>query len=330
MTGVERRDDAFTDEDFPELSAAEIRIVILTLVNGASRRAIVRDGERKGGTIMAEQRQTSEPYTGNESIRTGLSEESIRQAFLDNLLYVQGRFLEIASVGDQYRALAFTIRDRLLRRWVSTIHTYQQTDPRTVCYLSAEYLPGPFMGNNLLSLGMEDSTRAALASLGIDLDTLIAHEEEPGLGNGGLGRLAACFMDSLATLQVSAISYGIRYEFGIFDQVIRDGVQVETTDNWLRFGSPWEVRRPHIAYDVKIGDETEHYVGDDGIPRVRWVPDRRRRGAGWTLSRRRRKFAVVGSQEIMVRREFSRGNCLAARVTALVALDVPSQTAGAA
>ena len=208
----------------------------------------------------------------NLSIRTGLSEESIRLAFLDNLFYVQGRFLEVAVPDDMYKALAYTVRDRLLHRWVSTIRTYQQVNPRTVCYLSAEYLPGPFLGNNLLNLGIEEPTRKALAGLGIDLDELIEHEEEPGLGNGGLGRLAACFMDSLATLQISAISYGIRYEFGIFTQAIRDGKQVETTDNWLRFGNPWEVRRPRVSYEVKLGGHTEQYVDERDRFRVRWVP----------------------------------------------------------
>jgi glycogen phosphorylase len=208
----------------------------------------------------------------NKSIRTGLSEESIRLAFLDNLFYVQGRTLEVASLNDKYKALAYTIRDRLLHRWVSTIQTYQQTNPRTVCYLSAEYLPGPFMGNNLLNLGIEASARKALAGLGLDLDELLEHEEEPGLGNGGLGRLAACFMDSLATLEISAISYGIRYEFGIFNQVIINGEQIETTDNWLRYGNPWEVRRPNIAYEVMLGGHTEPYADDAGSLRVRWLP----------------------------------------------------------
>jgi starch phosphorylase len=212
------------------------------------------------------------PDASIESIRTGLSEECIRLAFLDNLFYVQGRFLEVASTDDKYKALAFTIRDRLLHRWVSTTRTYQQVNPRTVCYLSAEYLPGPFLGNNLLNLGIEAPTRKALAGLGVDLDELIEYEEEPGLGNGGLGRLAACFMDSLATLQIAAISYGIRYEFGIFTQAIRDGNQVETTDNWLRYGNPWEVRRPNIAYEVKLGGRTEQYVDEEDRLHVRWVP----------------------------------------------------------
>ncbi len=215
---------------------------------------------------------------GDESTRTGLSEESIRRAFLDNLFYVQGRFLEVAAIDDQYKALAYTIRDRLLLRWVNTVRTYQQTNPRTVCYLSAEYLPGPFMDNNMLNLGIKEAARKALASLGVDIETLITHEEEPGLGNGGLGRLAACFMDSLATLQIPAVSYGIRYEFGIFNQLIRDGDQVEATDTWLRFGNPWEVRRPHIAYDVKNGGHTEKFTDDKGRLHTRWLPSEIFRG----------------------------------------------------
>jgi starch phosphorylase len=200
-----------------------------------------------------------------------LSVKSIAQAFLDNLLCVYERYLEVSSVDDQYRALARTIRDHLLHRWVQTIRTYQKVNPRTVCYLSAEYLPGPLMDNNLLSLGIKENTREALASLGIDLNNLIAYEVEPGLGNGGLGRLASCFLDSLATLQMSAIGYGIRYEFGIFSQLISNGEQVECTDTWLHFGNPWEIRRPHIAHDVKIGGHTQWYLDSQGRSRVRWV-----------------------------------------------------------
>src|ERR1700690_4277591 len=174
---------------------------------------------------MASNTRTIRNATDAESLRTGLGSEAIRRAFLDNLLYVQETIIEVASVDDKYKALVYTIRDRLLRRWANTVRTYQEINPRTVCYLSAEYLPGPFMDNNLLSLGIQESARAALADLGIDLSTLIAYEAEPGLGNGGLGRLAACFMDSLATLQIPAIGYGIRYEFGIFNQLIRNGEQ---------------------------------------------------------------------------------------------------------
>jgi glycogen phosphorylase len=213
-----------------------------------------------------------------ENIRTGLGEEAIRRAFLDNLFYVQGRFLGLASLDDKFKALAYTVRDRMLHRQVATVHAYQEHDPRTVCYLSAEYLPGPYLDNNLLDLGITETARRALAGLGVNLDELVNYEEEPGLGNGGLGRLAACFMDSLATMEIPATGYGIRYEFGIFDQVIRDGWQLEVTDTWLRFGCPWEVRRPNIAYDVRIGGRTERFRDDTGRMRVRWVPNEIFRG----------------------------------------------------
>jgi starch phosphorylase len=206
-----------------------------------------------------------------EQVRTGLSVDAIRQAFLDNLFYIQGRFPGIATANDLYQALAFTLRDRLLQRWMDTVRTYQHTNCRTVCYLSAEYLPGPQLANNLLNLGIAETTREALAGLGIDLDTIIDFEPEPGLGNGGLGRLAACFMDSLASLQIPATGYGIRYEYGIFTQEIRDGWQIEKGDPWLHHGNPWEVRRPNICYEVKVGGHTESYRDGQGHFRVRWV-----------------------------------------------------------
>ncbi|HET8579591.1 MAG TPA: glycogen/starch/alpha-glucan phosphorylase, partial [Nitrospiraceae bacterium] len=150
-----------------------------------------------------------------------------------------------------------------------------------VCYLSAEFLMGPQLGNSLINLGIYDVAKEAVASLGLDLDELLAQEEEPGLGNGGLGRLAACFMDSLSTLEIPAIGYGIRYEFGIFDQEIRDGWQVELTDKWLRLGNPWELPRPEIAFDVKLGGRTESYRDEQGRSRVRWIPERVVKGVAY-------------------------------------------------
>src|SRR6476469_5434343 len=140
---------------------------------------------------------------------------------------------------------------------------------------------GPQLGNNLLNLGIEDEARAALADLGQDLDEILACEEEPGLGNGGLGRLAACYMESLATLQCPAIGYGIRYEVGIFDQEIRDGWQVEITDKWLRYGNPWEIAKPEVAYYVNWGGSTEWYRDNGGATRVRWVADRVVKGVAY-------------------------------------------------
>jgi len=214
----------------------------------------------------------------NENIRTGHSVEALKRSFLDNLFYTQGRYLEVATPNDHYQALAHTLRDRLLHRWVSTVQTYARENSRTVCYLSAEYLPGPHLANNLLNLGITENARAATAELDLDLETILEHEEDPGLGNGGLGRLAACFMDSLATLQIPAMGYGIRYEYGIFDQLIRDGWQVETTDTWLHYGNPWEVRRPNIVYEVGIGGQTEQYADAHGQMRMRWLPNEVFRG----------------------------------------------------
>jgi glycogen phosphorylase len=204
----------------------------------------------------------------------------IKQAFLDNLHSRLGRLERFATKNDLYLALALTVRDRLFERIVETMDTYGGVNARRIAYLSAEYLPGPHLANNLLNLGITEVTREALRELGYDLDELVAQEEEPGLGNGGLGRLASCFMDSLASVEVPAIGYGIRYEFGIFDQVIRDGWQEEITDKWLRFGNPWEIARPDIAYGVKFGGHIKTFSDQQGTFRV-WVPDTEVRGIAY-------------------------------------------------
>lgn len=205
--------------------------------------------------------------------RLSTSTEGLKRAFVDNLFYSQGRYPEVATPHDLYMAAAYTIRDRLLDRWVNSAQTYQKTEARTVCYFSAEYLLGPHLANNLINLGIMESAREAGEQLGLNFDDIVLEqEEEPGLGNGGLGRLAACYMDSLATLQIPAIGYGIRYEFGIFDQIIEDGWQVEISDLWLRDGNPWEIPRPKLRYTVCFGGHTEHYQ-DGGRTKVRWNPD---------------------------------------------------------
>jgi glycogen phosphorylase len=203
-----------------------------------------------------------------------LTREAIKHAFLDNLFCVQGKTPALATQHDYYMALAYTVRDRMMRRWTSTAETYTSRGSRTVAYLSAEFLMGPQLGNNLASLGMLEPVRAALAELGLDLEDLLECEDEPGLGNGGLGRLAACFLDSMATLEIPSLGYGIRYEFGIFHQQIADGWQVEHTDKWLRFGNPWEIARPEWAVEVKLGGRTEHYADHEGRLRVRWIANR--------------------------------------------------------
>ncbi|HSE24393.1 MAG TPA: glycogen/starch/alpha-glucan phosphorylase [Pyrinomonadaceae bacterium] len=208
------------------------------------------------------------------SLDTPTHAESLKTDIVDHLFYSRARLPEIATPNDWYMALAFAIRDRLLDRWIKTVRTFMRNDVRVVSYLSAEFLIGPQMGNNLVNLGLHDQVKRATEDLGLKLDELLDQEEEPGLGNGGLGRLAACYLESLSTLQVPAIGYGIRYEFGIFDQEIRDGWQVEVTDKWLSPGNPWEIQRPEISYEVNLGGHTESFVDANGQYRVRWLPHR--------------------------------------------------------
>jgi len=207
-----------------------------------------------------------------EDERTALSKDALKGAFLDDLFYMQGKFPALATTNDYYMALAYAVRDRMLQHWISTAAAYTKRASRTVAYLSAEFLMGPHLGNNLINLGILERARECMTELGLNLDELLQQEEEPGLGNGGLGRLAACFIDSLATLEVPAVGYGIRYEFGIFHQEIVDGWQVEKTDKWLRFGNPWELIRPEWAVEVKFGGSAEPYVDEQNRLRIRWVP----------------------------------------------------------
>ena len=205
--------------------------------------------------------------------RCGSSVPELKQAFLDHLFCGLGRVPMGATLNDAYTALALSVRDRVFKQGVRTLETYAEQDARLVAYLSAEFLPGPHLANNLLNLGLTENVRRALAELALNLDQLIEQEEEPGLGNGGLGRLASCYLDSLASLEVPAIGYGIRYEFGIFDQLIQDGQQVEITDKWLRYGNPWEIARPEITHPVGFGGRCESSTGADGRYTVRWIPD---------------------------------------------------------
>ncbi len=208
-----------------------------------------------------------------EHTRTGMSANALRRAFLDNLFFIQGRYLDVATPHDLYTALAYTVRDRMLERWIETAKCYKREQARTVAYLSAEFLLGPHLGINLLNMGIYQVTQEVMKSLNLDFAEILDQEEEPGLGNGGLGRLAACYLDSLATLQIPAIGYGIRYEYGIFDQRIKDGWQEEVSDAWLRNGNPWELRRPKLRFPVRYGGHTQHYQDDRGRYRVRWIAE---------------------------------------------------------
>ncbi|HEX2967454.1 MAG TPA: glycogen/starch/alpha-glucan phosphorylase [Syntrophorhabdaceae bacterium] len=232
--------------------------------------------------MSKENPSTHQMIPNNEcrDIRTSSDPKILIRAILENLHYVKGRTPKHATMNDWYTAVARTVGDRLLDRWVKTLTT-QRRQPKIVSYLSAEFLPGPHLGNAMINLGIYEQVEEAIRQLGLDPDTLLDHEQEPGLGNGGLGRLAACFLDSLATLRFPAIGYGIRYEFGIFDQEIRDGWQKEITDKWLAFGNPWEIPRPEITYRVNFGGYTEYYDDEDGFRRVRWIPRRVDKGVAY-------------------------------------------------
>ncbi len=212
-----------------------------------------------------------EKLDANE-VHMGSSVASLKQSFIDDLFYIQGKHPILASCNDCFMAMSYAVRDRLLHRSLHTLDTVlnKEKDVKMVCYFSAEYLLGPQLKKNLVNLEMLQAADQALESYHLKLQSLFDIEREPGLGNGGLGRLAACYIDSLASLQLPALGYGIRYEFGLFNQEIIDGWQIEKTDKWLSLGYPWEVPRTEITAIVRLGGNTESYYDDEGKYRIRW------------------------------------------------------------
>jgi starch phosphorylase len=209
--------------------------------------------------------------SGVEDDRTGMTDEALRRAFLDHVSYSLGKGPATATALDRFFALALTVRDRLTYRWGQTQETYSRKDAKRIYYLSAEFLLGRALSNNLHALGIYDKACALLKDAGLTLADVLDDEPEPGLGNGGLGRLAACFLDSMATLGFAGYGYGIRYEFGIFEQEIKNGWQVERPDEWLRFGNPWEYVRPEYAVNVNFGGRVEAVRDAAGNVSARWV-----------------------------------------------------------
>ena len=213
-----------------------------------------------------------------------ISVAEMKQRILDNLSTTLARQPHYATPNDWYTALALAVRGLLVSHWYSGTDVRAANHHKVVAYLSAEFLLGPHLHNNIIGLGVYPQVERAVAELGQNLQDLLWQEQEPGLGNGGLGRLAACYMDSMATLRMPAIGYGIRYEFGIFRQEIRDGWQVEMSDEWLRNGNPWEIARPQNCHLVGFGGKVESVTDGDGITRQRWVP-------GSDNQRRRLRYA---------------------------------------
>jgi starch phosphorylase len=210
-------------------------------------------------------RQIPKPKPG------GLDPDAIVDTFAHRMMYSVARDEFNATDENAFQALAFAVRDRLMDRWFVTQDTYYRRDVKRVYYLSLEFLLGRLLVSNIINLGADDSYEEAMKRLGISIERLAERESDAGLGNGGLGRLAACFLDSASTLGLPFYGYGIRYEYGIFRQHIRDGQQTEAPDNWLRYGNPWEVARPDVCFPIRFYGRVEDYKDEQGRQRTRWV-----------------------------------------------------------
>jgi starch phosphorylase len=217
---------------------------------------------------------TAGAHGTSHETRVGMDPRGFKRSVLDHLLFTCARDLRDASARDLYRAMAHAVRDRLVHRWLATQRTYDERDVKRVYYFSSEFLTGRSLGLCLLNMGLYETAETMAAERSFDLGHVLDQEGDPGLGNGGLGRLAACFMDSLATLALPAVGYGIRYDFGIFEQRIENGCQVELHDNWLSGGNPWELPRIEDAQIVRLGGRVEARLDTDGRLRMEWYPAR--------------------------------------------------------
>jgi starch phosphorylase len=207
-----------------------------------------------------------------QSYHKGMDVESIILSFKNHMKYTRAKDHYTSTDWDQFYSMSRAIMDRLIERWIATQQTYYNNDSKRIYYLSLEFLVGRLLGSNLVNLMMMDKARAALHRMSLEMEDLRSVEVDAGLGNGGLGRLAACFLDSMATLELPGFGYGIRYEFGIFKQIIRNGFQVEYPDEWLRFGNPWEIARPESSFEVSFGGSVQNHPSKNNTLNPVWVP----------------------------------------------------------
>jgi starch phosphorylase len=215
------------------------------------------------------------PTPAEQTDRLGVDAPALKQGFVNHLEFTLAELPgHVDNIWEPYVALAFAVRDRMIERWLRTQDRYYEEDAKRVYYLSLEYLMGRTLGNSLINLGLTGACEQALSELGYRLEDLREAEWDAGLGNGGLGRLAACFLDSLATLGYPAYGYGLRYEYGIFHQRIVDGAQFEVADSWLRYGNPWEIARPGDRFRVQFYGHVEEVVDESGRARRQWVDTR--------------------------------------------------------
>ncbi len=215
--------------------------------------------------------QPNEHVTSCADTHFSTEARSIRESIIHHLMSFQGRDPERSGNSDIYKALSYTVRDILVEKWIITQKTFYAKEKKRVYYLSLEFLIGRSLENCLLNLGIYNQVKEALEEMGCSVEEISAEEEDAALGNGGLGRLAACFMDSIATLKIPAYGYGIRYEYGLFLQQLIDGYQVESPDNWLRYGTPWEFRRHMPVFQVKFYGRVSTYQDESGCYRAEWI-----------------------------------------------------------
>ena len=213
----------------------------------------------------------SRALTTTTNEHQGTDAASLQASFINHLEYSLGKDEYSATKHDCFKSAALLARDRMVERWIETQQEYYRVDAKRIYYLSLEFLMGRTLGNSLINCGIYDETAAALKEIGYDLEEMREVEWDAGLGNGGLGRLSACFLDSMATLELPGYGYGIRYEYGIFFQQIVNGFQVETPDNWLRYGNPWEFERPEYLYPVKFYGRVRQYNDSRGALRTEWI-----------------------------------------------------------
>ena len=208
---------------------------------------------------------------GFEYDKLGQDRASIRKSISNRLIYSLGKDPITATHRDWFHTMAYTVRERLIERWMETMRSYYRSDVKRVYYLSMEFLTGRLLSNSLLNMGFYNECREALSDLDLDLNLIREFESDAALGNGGLGRLAACFLDSMATLGLPAYGYGIRYAYGMFTQRIENGYQIEHPDNWLRYGNPWEFPRPEVLFPVKFGGRVVQFKNGEGNSHFHWV-----------------------------------------------------------
>ncbi|HNQ62660.1 MAG TPA: glycogen/starch/alpha-glucan phosphorylase [Syntrophorhabdaceae bacterium] len=197
--------------------------------------------------------------------------EKLHRSLLDNLTYNLAKDMYSATPRDKFNSVVLSVREMIVKNWINTQQRYYDVNAKRIYYLSLEFLLGRLLKNYVINLGLSDEYGKAVDVLGLSYEDALEHEWDAGLGNGGLGRLAACFLDSLATLQYPGYGYGIRYEYGIFQQKIKDGFQVEIPDNWLRYGNPWEFPRPELLYSVRFYGKIGTIAGRNGRFRMKWI-----------------------------------------------------------